>query len=431
MNPTISVIIVTCNSAPHIGACLESVRALRYDPLPQVVVVDNASQDESLALVRHTLSEAIIVPHQRNQGFASGVNAGVAASTGEIIVLLNPDAVVDPHWLDGLVAALANQQCGAAGSKILDRDGRLLLHTGGLVNSSTFLTLHRGAGEEDRGQYDAVAPVPYLTGAALALRRAVWDRVGGMDEGFYPAYFEDLDLCLRLQDRGLVCSYIPHSVLRHTESTTTGKHTGTFYYYYHRNRFRIACKRMSWADLWETFCPSEATRLQEACLLDRLVAALVYRQSLPRGLVLPTIAEQDSVLAVGTVLSGAQRDTPPEQWNEAAQKLLGIQPHVRAQLTALLEEAQREAVLHEHTFSSRVPLVASLRQSWNNIAPRWYMLPVLHQQTRANLAMSRGLEHLVTQIETDYTTLATLVAQAVLCFRMAENETLPVRSLLP
>jgi hypothetical protein len=97
-----------------------------------------------------------------------------------------------------------------------------------------------------------------------------------------------------------------------------------------------------------------------------------------------------------------------------------VQARQQALLAALLDEARREAVLHEHEFRSALPLVAALRRLWNNVATRWYVLPMLHQQTRANLALQRGLELLAEQVATDSAALAQSVYQAALCFRMAE-----------
>jgi hypothetical protein len=213
---------------------------------------------------------------------------------------------------------------------------------------------------------------------------------------------------------------VPRSVVRHAESTSTGKYSGTFYYYYHRNRLRCACKHLSWAELWGQFCPAEAARMADTAPLDRLVAGMVYREALPCGLALPDAAEQARVQARGRILGAAhQRDTPAT-WPDEVLALLGISAQRLAQLAALLDAARREAVLHEHEFRSALPLIAAMRRLWNNLATRWYVLPVLHQQTRINLALQRGLDLLAESVATDSAALAQSVYQAALCFRMAE-----------
>lgn len=417
MNPTVSIILVTYNSALQLPACLEAVRALRYSPPPELVIVDNASQDASLALAQQLMPTARFLPQTHNLGFAGGVHQGVAASTAEYIVLLNPDTVVDPNWLEPLVTALADPACGIAGSKILDGAGKTLLHTGGLIEQPLMLADHRGNAEVDAGQYEASTAVDFVTGAALALRRRLWDQLGGLDRGFFPGYFEDVDLCWRAQALGMECRYVPQARLRHCESSSSGKESGRFYYYYHRNRLRFACKHLSWPELWGAFAPAEALRLRRANPLDRAVAGLVYRQSLPRGLAEPDEAEAAAILATGQVLASvvaAQQDEP-ESWPADVREVLGVAPG----LVDLLAEGEHEAVLREHKFRSRLPLLAGLRTAWNNVATRWYMLPVLEQQTRFNLATRRSLLRLHEELQTQPALLETQVRQALLCYRLA------------
>jgi GT2 family glycosyltransferase len=421
MNPTVSIILVTYNSAPHLAACLAALRALRYDPAPEIVIVDNASQDESPALVRELLPQARLLPQTRNLGFAGGVHQGVAASSGEYVVLLNPDTIVEPGWLAPLIAALADPACGIAGSKILDVDGRMLLHTGGVIDAPLMLADHSGNGEVDRGQYEQSTTVSFVTGAALALRRELWDRLGGLDRGFFPGYFEDVDLCWRAQALGLECRYVPQSVLQHRESSSSGKFSGRVYYYYHRNRLRFACKHLPWPELWGEFAPAEARRLGRAGPLDRAVAGLVYRQALPHGLAEPDAAEQAGILATGQLLAAvaAEQEALPEQWPAAIRELLGLANGTPPALADLLAEVEREAVLREHRFRSRLPWLAGLRAAWNSVATRWYVLPVLEQQTRFNLAAQRSLWRLQEEMQTQPALLETQVRQALLCYRLA------------
>lgn len=428
MNPSVSIILVTYNSARHLRACLDAVQALRYEPCPQLVIVDNASRDASAQLARELVPAALHLPQERNWGFAGGVNRGVAASSGEIVALLNPDTAVDPSWLAALVAALGDPAAGVVGSKIRDGAGRLL-HSGGELALPLLLTSHRGDGELDVGQYEQAADLPFVTGAALALRRELWDALGGLDEGFFPAYFEDLDLCVRVAARGLACRYIPQASLRHVESTATGKYGGAFYYYYHRGRWRYACKHLAWPELWGGFCPAEAARMsQQAPALDRLVAALVYREGLPAGLDLPGDAEQARILALGAAL-GAVREAEQHQpagWPRKVQELLGVD----AGLAAQLEQARGEAVLREHEFRSRLPLIAALRRAWNSIATRYYLLPVLHQQTRVNLALARALERVATQVEAGGVPLGLWPYQAAMAYRL-QQLALPIPPPVP
>jgi len=424
MNPRVSIVLVTYQSAPYLTACCAALRALRYDPPPQIVVVDNASQDNSVALVRQFLPEALLLPQETNLGFSGGVRCGVAASSGEILALLNPDTVVDPYWLAALVETLAGPRCGIAGSKIVDLDGQRLRHAGGVLRWPDILAHHRGEGERDTGQYETAEAVEFVTGASLALRRALWERLDGLDPGFFPGYFEDVDLCWRARELGAECWYTPRSVLRHGEGASTGSFSGAFYYYHHLNRLRFACKHMDWQTLWNGFAPAESRRLRQASALDRAVASLVYRQSLPYGLAAPDATTRATILGQGRILATvtATLQDRPAAWPAAARELLGVPTSAALALDALIAEAEREAVLREHRFHSRFPLVAALRHLWNGIATRWYVLPLIHQQTRFNLAAQRSLAHLQEEIErhTFQAILETQVRQAILCYRLAQ-----------
>ncbi|MBX0328977.1 glycosyltransferase family 2 protein [Oscillochloris sp. ZM17-4] len=423
MSPSVSIILVTYNSAAHLEACCASLRALRYEPAPQVVVVDNASQDDSVALVRRLLPEALLLPQAANLGFGGGVHIGAAASSGECLVLLNPDTAVDPGWLTALVAMLDNPRCGIAGSKILDVRGETILHAGGAVSRPDLLASHRGYGEPDRGQYDSPEAVPFVTGASLALRRELWDRLGGLDVGFFPGYFEDVDLCWRAQSLGLECWYAPRSLLSHSESASTGKDSGAFYYYHHLSRLRFACKHLPWAELWGDFAPAESLRLLRVSALDRAVSGLVYRQALPHGLAAPDAAAQATILRCGQTLGaiGAHLQDQPDAWPAPAQELLGVPAGELPALPALLAEAEAEAVLAEHQFRSAIPLVSALRRAWNSVATRWYVLPLLHQQTRFNLAAQRSIARVQRRVDlhTQSAILETQLRQALLCYRIA------------
>lgn len=368
--PTTSVIIVTYNSAADIAACLTALQ--RQSVAHEVVVVDNGSQDDTAALVRARFPNVRLLAEAENWGFAGGVNCGVAAAQGELIALLNPDAVAQPDWLAQLSAPFADGQVGVAGSKVLGGDRRLQ-SVGTLLEQPVLLTAHRGDGEPDRGQYDRPAEVWSVHGAAMAFPRRVWQQLGGFDEGFFPGYWEEADFCERARRVGLRVLVAPGAVVQHTEATATGKYSAEFYFYYHRNRLRYAAKWYDWAALWQGFRPAERARLAAAPLLDRRVAWLVYQAGVPPGGALPP-EQRVAVLAIGR---GLRDGTLP---NDGYAALLG-----------LLREAAANTVLDEVVFRSRLPLIARLRTAWNNVATRWYVRPNFDQQTRFNLAVQRAL----------------------------------------
>ncbi len=378
MSPNVSIIITTYNSAAVISACLRAVAALQFDGECEIIVVDNASHDESAALVAASCPHARLLREDENYGFAGAVNRGVAASQGEIVALLNPDAAPQPDWLQQIYAPFADAQTGIVGSKVLGPDDRIQ-SVGSTLQMPVLLTTHRGDGAIDDEQYHSVDDVWSVHGAAMAFSRRVWDALGGFDEGFFPAYWEESDFCERARRAGYRVIVAPRAVVKHHEATATGKYSAQFYFYYHRNRLRYAAKWLDWRTIWTAFRPAERARLAGAPLLDRRVARVVYEAGMPPLDQLgPT--ERAAVLATGQALRA------------------GTLPDDRfAPLLARLHEAEANAVLEEIVFHSHIPLVARLRTAWNNVATRWYVRPNFERQTRANLALQRALAELLEQ----------------------------------
>jgi len=206
-----AVIIVTYNSALYIESCLDSLADCGGQP--QIIVVDNASADGTAdAVARYPTVK--LIQNQKNLGFAAAVNRGAQATQGDPLILLNPDTLVFPGYLERLLSSLRDPSIGVAGCKILEPDGVTLQHAGGVVAANA-LTQHVGRGEEDRGQYDELAEVDYVTGAGLAIRREVWESLGGFDEGYWPAYFEETELCWQARARGYRVVFVPEAVLLH------------------------------------------------------------------------------------------------------------------------------------------------------------------------------------------------------------------------
>jgi O-antigen biosynthesis protein len=378
MPPIASIIIVSYNSAAQIGACLRALQQQRCDCEYEIVVVDNASHDQSRAIVADFPGVRLIAADE-NWGFAGGVNRGVTAAHGQMIALLNPDATPAPDWLQQIIAALNDPQIGVVGSKVLGHDGHIQ-SLGSELQLPAMLSAHREAGERDTGQEDReIVDVWAVHGAAMAFTRPVWEALGGFDEGFFPAYWEESDFCERARRAGWRVVVVPRAIVQHYEASATGKYSPEFYFYYHRNRLRYAVKWLDWRMLWETFRPAEHARLHTAPLLDRRVARLVYQAGVP-SLNRPSAEQRATVLATGQALrAGLLPDDAFEP------------------LMHLIDAAAANAVLEEVQFESRLPLIARLRAAWNDVATRWYVRPSLDQQTRFNLAAQRALATMAEQ----------------------------------
>jgi len=211
----VSVVIPVWNGASVIGGCLESLDAHSGPGLLEVIAVDNASSDGSAELIAARHPRVRLLRQPVNLGFAGGVNVGLAAAQGDPMVLLNQDCIAEPDWLTALIDALeAYPSYGLAGCTLLTPDGSVD-HAGARMSRPDAIGTHL----TDIGDV-RVRRVEYATGAALAIRRSTWDAVGRFDEGFYPAYYEEVDYCLRARRLGLETAHVPGSRLKHLRAST-------------------------------------------------------------------------------------------------------------------------------------------------------------------------------------------------------------------
>jgi GT2 family glycosyltransferase len=212
MRPSASVIVLAYNSAEFIAPCLASVIAQDYDDF-EVIVVDNASTDATVSIVRQQFSSLGLVELPGNLGYGAGNNAGAQTARGDVLVFLNPDTIVEPGWLKALVGRMTESGRKLATSKIaLIKDpGRL--NTSG--NQIHFLGLSYVRGWNcDRSAYSNEELVSGASGASLAITRRFFETLGGFDEALF-MYHDDVDLSLRALLAGEQCLYVPRSVARH------------------------------------------------------------------------------------------------------------------------------------------------------------------------------------------------------------------------
>jgi GT2 family glycosyltransferase len=232
-----SVIIVSYNSWDELQVCLRSlVQDSREDY--EVIVVDNASQDGSPEKVARYFPQVRLVSNPENSGFGGGNNTGARYAQGQYLAFLNPDTVVEPGWLEALISALeADPTAGLATSKILLLSDPGRINTCGNDMHISGLTLCRGMGLPSTA-YHTLEEVGAVSGAAFAVRRKLFESLGGFDPGFF-LYMEDTDLSLRARLAGFRCLFVPDSVVYHDYRLTFGpKKT----YYQERNRYLMLLK---------------------------------------------------------------------------------------------------------------------------------------------------------------------------------------------
>src|SRR3954451_1524004 len=198
MRADVAVLIVSYNTASELVECLESVKAQRLSISQEILVVDNASVDDSVALTRELHPDVQVLASETNLGFAAGVNLAAEQADAEYLLLLNPDTVVQDHAVDKLVAfARANPGHGLYGGRTVRRDGSLEPSScWGLPTLWSTFTWATGLSSVARGnrildpealgawKRDTVREVGVVTGCLLLIERRVWERLGGFDERY-------------------------------------------------------------------------------------------------------------------------------------------------------------------------------------------------------------------------------------------------------
>ena len=213
--PRVSVVVVNYRGAEDTIACLRGFDSVDWPAdLLELVVVDNASGDDSVARIRQAVPRAKVIASEVNTGFAGGCNRGVAEATGEVIAFLNSDARPDEGFLREAVAVLEHDSTvGCVASKVLDWEGKTVDFVDAAMSwYGQAYKMH--VGEADQPAFDVARDVLFASGAAMVLRRELFESVGGFDERYF-MFFEDVDLGWRLWLLGYRVRYVPASKAYH------------------------------------------------------------------------------------------------------------------------------------------------------------------------------------------------------------------------
>jgi N-acetylglucosaminyl-diphospho-decaprenol L-rhamnosyltransferase len=256
ISPTTSttVAVVTYNSRQDVERCLAAI----FSQLPsggEVLVVDNNSSDGTAALVRDRFPRARLIVNARNTGFGSANNQAIRASSGEYVVLVNPDCELAPGALAGLTRFMARHpRAAVAGGRLRFADGSFQ-HSAFRFPSLAqvfldFFPLHQRLAESRwNGRYprawDARAfPIDFPLGALMCVRRAAIDEVGLFDEGFF-MYVEEVDWCYRFQRAGWEVWHCPDALAIHHGGHSTRQQAAAMFVELHRSRLRFYRKHYS------------------------------------------------------------------------------------------------------------------------------------------------------------------------------------------
>ncbi|WP_448543244.1 glycosyltransferase family 2 protein [Roseiflexus sp.] len=233
----LSVIIVTWNGRRFLDACLRAVTA-QLHPDDEIIVVDNGSIDGTTVWLRHAWSAVRLVALPANLGFAGGVNVGLRVARGDLLLLLNNDAFVEPGCVPALVEALRDHPRSGAVAGVLTFDHRPdLVASAGITACRNGLALDLWTGRSVQSLPAAPQPVMGASGGLALYRRMMLDDIGLMAPDFFN-YLEDVDLAWRAQLRGWECLVVPAARARHIYSATGGQGSPLKQRLLGRNRLR-------------------------------------------------------------------------------------------------------------------------------------------------------------------------------------------------
>jgi GT2 family glycosyltransferase/glycosyltransferase involved in cell wall biosynthesis len=250
--PSATIVVIGLRDAPMLKTCLESIAENVTGVTYEVIVILNDPTPRLSGEVERDIAGARVFPFRANLGFGGAINFAAERARGGYLVLLNDDCVVERGWLESLVDTEQRREgCAVVGSTYLNPDGSL--QEAGALLWSDGTTDAVGAGAT-AGYMAFERRVDYSSGGSLLIRKDVWDALGGLDDSYYPAYFEDVDFCLRVVEAGWEVWYQPLSAVRHVRSASTAIDFRQFL-------FRRA--RETFVERWSSALATRAAKGQE------------------------------------------------------------------------------------------------------------------------------------------------------------------------
>jgi len=217
-----SIIIPVFNQLDYTFQCLQALMRELNLQTDEIIIINNASQDDTQFVLSHMKGFVRLINNPENMGFVHACNQGAKFARGRHLIFLNNDTVVQSGWLNNLVETVESDSAiGAVGSMLVYPDGRLQEAGGIIWIDGSGWNYGHGESTEDK-RFKFAREVDYCSGASLLVRKEIFDCLGGFDERYAPAYYEDADLCFGVRSLGFKVVYQPMSRVVHYEGITAG-----------------------------------------------------------------------------------------------------------------------------------------------------------------------------------------------------------------
>jgi GT2 family glycosyltransferase len=229
--PFVYIILINYNGYKDTIACVDSLKKIMYDTY-KIIIVDNASSNDSLKILKETINDCIIIESKENLGFAGGNNLGIKYALHhncDYIMLLNNDTLVKTDFLDNMLNSFSkDKKVGLVGCKIMYYpEKNIIWYGGGYIDWFKFIGAHYGMRQIDNGQYDTEKEINFMTGCCMLIKREVFEKVGLLSEDYF-MYFEDVDFCVKVKNSAYKILYNPKAVIYHKVGLSSGGEESPF-----------------------------------------------------------------------------------------------------------------------------------------------------------------------------------------------------------
>ncbi len=277
-----AVVLVNFKTAMDTIECINSIKKTK--DTPHIIVVDNGSNSQVIGDLKSTFPDLDLLESPDNLGFSAANNLGIKKALkmgAKVVYILNNDTTVDPNLFFRSYRFVEGKN-RIAGAKIYyskgheyhvaqQGRGNILWYAGGYVDWESVIARHIGVDEEDKGQYDKVKAVDFITGCFMAIPRPVFKKIGFFNESLF-LYLEDVDLCLQAKKMGVDVMYNPHLVVHHKNSSATVAGSPLVDYYITRNRFYVGNKygsiKLKFSLIKEALLRNWTSSIRRAAFID-------------------------------------------------------------------------------------------------------------------------------------------------------------------